>query len=216
MRQKYFQLILFISIIVFGKNIQGAESFILQLKMSHPRNTAFLALSFKQKNVEFVSNFSQTTTENTPSVFLGRFSTPLNSRLQLVKRKIQAYKNLATSKQSISNNVFQILKIPTESSLHNFPDQLLQIVEGKQTIDINESSPYFVSLREVLFEVKDNIKNCVLCAEYKKSGKSIVRIVKKRGRKPASTKFSRKSLKCYRISRQKIECLDPEFGLLEL
>ena len=220
MKCRYFILIIFIWISLLSKEVLCADPLILQLEMPYPRNTKSTTLIFKQKTVEFITNSYRTkqkiNLKNKQSVHLGQFSMPIKEKFKLIKQEIEAYKKLLSSRKSLSNDVLQILKIPGRHSQYNPRTSHLQIREGQQSINIRESSPYFTALRDILTEARDNKWTCTLCAKYQKSNNFIVRFVKKQGRKPASTKFTKESLKCYPINPQKIECLDPEFGILEL
>ncbi len=93
---------------------------------------------------------------------------------------------------------------------------IIRVGMNGQSIEVRESNPYFKSLHRILLDAQKHKWECLSCAEYKKKGKDIVRIFKKKGRKPASMLFSKNKLQCLNLSQKRLECLDHQFGLFEM
>ena len=189
---------------------------VLQIEMSNPRSIYQTSLIFRKKIVEFVTNVSQTLVKGN-TTRLGRFYAPLNRRLQLKKEQIQAYKRLLSLKKKDAIDLSKVLKATGASSFQIDPHApVIRIGGNGQTIEVKASHPYFEPLRQILHNVGSDNWSCISCAEYKKKGKSIVRVVKEKGRKPASNIFSTKTFQCFSLNRKQIECLDVQFGCLRL
>ena len=189
---------------------------VLQIEMSHPRTIYQTSLIFRKKIVEFVTNISQTPVKGNPTR-LGQFYKPLNKRLQLKKKQIQAYKRLLSLRKRDAIDLSKILKATGVNSFQTNPHApVIRIGGDGQTIEVKASHPYFEPLRQILYNVGNDNWSCISCAEYKKKGKSVIRIVKKRGRKPASNIFPAKTFQCFSLNRKQIECLDIQYGLFKL
>ena len=193
-----------------------AKPLVLQIEMSNPRTIYQTSLIFRKKIVEFVTNVSPTPVKKN-TTRLGRFYKPLNKRLQLKKEQIQAYKRLLSLKKKDAIDLSKILKATGASSFQTNPHApVIRIGGNGQTIEVKASHPYFEPLRQILSHVGNDNWPCISCAEYKKKGKSIVRVVKEKGRKPASNTFPRQTFQCFSLNQKRIECLDVQFGLFKM
>ena len=189
---------------------------VLQIETSKPRTIYQTSLIFRKKIVEFVTNVSQTPVKKN-TTRLGRFYKPLNKRLQLKKEQIQAYKRLLSLKKKDAIDLSKILKATGTSSFQTDPHApVIRIGGNGQNIEVKASHPYFEPLRRILSHIRNDNWPCISCAEYKKKGKSIVRVVKEKGRKPASNTFPTKTFQCFSLNQKRIECLDVQFGLFKM
>ena len=65
---------------------------VLQMTVSHPRNTDQTSLIFKEKKLLYVTNSHQSSVKSKEMIRLGQFQTPITPLLNLLKRQIQVYK----------------------------------------------------------------------------------------------------------------------------
>lgn len=195
---------------------QRSQPLILQIQVSHPRNTDQTSLIFRQKTVELVTNVFQASSNQRQAVRLGHFHAPLNDHLKLLKRKVQVYRKLLNQRGK-GIDLSKMMKATGVRSFHTDPHApIIRLSRNRQSMEIKASHPYFQPLNNILQDAQKNPWTCLSCAEYKKKGKNIVRTFKKKGRQPASVVFSRSHLQCLNLNKQRIECLDQQFGLFEL
>ena len=193
-----------------------ARPLVLQIEMSNPRTIYQTSLIFRKKIVEFVTNVSQIPVKKN-TTRLGRFYKPLNKRLQIRKEQIQAYKRLLSLRKRDAIDLSKILKATGASSFQTNPHApVIRIGGDGKAIEVKTGHPYFEPLRRILSHIRNDDWSCISCAEYKKKGKSIVRVIKEKGRKPASNIFSRQTFQCFSLNKSQIECLDSQFGLFKL
>ena len=200
-----------------------SEPIVLQIQVSHPRNTDQTSLIFKQDRVEMVTNTFQANrqasdqgSQKTP-IRLGHFYAPLNESLRLLKRKVQVYRRLLKPRGK-GINLTKAMNTAGVSSFDTDPHAPLILLGGRrQSLQVRQSNPYFKPLRNILRQAQAHQKwTCLSCVEYKKRGKQIVRIFKKKGRKPATLVLSRQHFQCLNLGQNRVECLDHQFGLFEI
>ena len=178
---------------------------ILQMEVSHPRNTDQISLIFKGNKVQLVTN---TSSYQKGRVRLGVFHHPLNGKLTALRNSIEQYRQ-------------RLQKNPPKESLHVPHAPVLYINEQ----EIRHGHPYFKTLERIFYKVWETPWRCTTCAEYTKKQNAIVRILKTnkaeskkkaKGQKKKRTVFSKKALNCRNVGKNKLECIDPSFGIFEL
>lgn len=201
------------------------QPIVLQIQVSHPRNTDQTSLIFKQNRVELVTNVFQANRANRQAsgqgskkapIRLGYFYAPLNESLRLLKRKVQVYKRLLRHKGKGIDLTPAMNAAGAETFDSDPHAPLIRLGGGGQSIEVRQANPYFKPLRNILRQAQAQQWACLSCAEYKKRGKHIVRTFRKKGRKPASIILSRQNLQCLHLGQNRMECLDHQFGLFEL
>lgn len=184
---------------------------VLQMQVSHLRNTDQVSLIFKGKRLLLVTNVHQFSVKPTKTVRLGEFQTRITSRWRLLKRQIQAYKRLLDKDNpgGASESSRAMASIP-----HAYQ---VKIGGDGRFRTISKEHPYFAPLKSILMEAIQNQKRyrCISCAAYYKKKKSIIRVVKKHGKSPQRKKFSKEQLQCRPIGK-KLECVDKDYGLFEI
>ncbi|MDE0519024.1 MAG: hypothetical protein OXH36_05675 [Bdellovibrionales bacterium] len=200
---------------------------VLQWEVSHSRNTDQISLIFKQKSVELVTNTSSYQKGHVAR--LGRFETPLDTKLKKIKDQVQRYYK-------------QLRKTVPLSSLIKDPRIKLHIDPHAPVLRINEEQikyeqTYFKAMAHIIYKVWEHEWTCIECALYKKNKKFILRTVKKRKSGPESEakdkvkkrgktkkieeknqqqKFLKKRLNCIPKGKNKVECIDHQFGIFEI
>ena len=201
---------------VFAK--RTSKPIVLQFQVSHTRNTDQTSLIFRNKKVELVTNVSQISNQENKNIpiRLGHFHSPLNERLKLLKRKIQVYEKLLVKR----GKGIDLSKVTKATDINDFDTDphapIIRLSMNGQSIEVRKSNPYFNSLRNILIDAQEQKWSCLSCAKYTKKGETIVRILKKKDRKPASISFSRENLQCLNLNQKRWECLDHQFGLFEI
>ena len=194
---------------LFAKT-SSSTPLVLQMDISHPRNVDQTSLIFRKNTVDFVINSFQTSPKNkAQNARLGQFTTSLNKNFKSLQKKIESVKRSFISKNKKRNTKNMEGSIQPHTPV-------IRIGGDGSYITIRERDTQFESLRNMLRKARDRKWTCVSCAEYKRNGQSIARVVKKKGGKAKSRTFSRKSLKCISIDKDRIECIDPQFGIFEL
>lgn len=198
---------------------------VLQWKVSHPRNRDQISLVFKEKSVELVTNTSSYQKDKVAR--LGRFESPLSPELKTLKEKVNRY-------------YLHLKKTVPVSSLIKVPQLQATVVDPHAPVlHINEEVIYneqtsFKPLAKIIYNIWEHKWICIECALYKKEKKSIVRIVKKRSlhiETAVKTQdsdntteqwethkkiLSRKLLSCIPKGKDKVECVDPQFGIFAI
>ena len=196
---------------LFAKT-SSSTPLVLQMEISHPRNIDQTSLIFRKKTVDFVTNsFQISSKQESPKVRLGQFTTVLNDNFKSLQKKIKSIKKRLISKNKKGNT--KNMKGSIQMGPHT---PVIRIGGEGSYMTIQEKDTHFESLRNILRKAENRKWNCISCAEYKKDGQSIIRVVRKKGDKAISRTFSRKSLKCISIDKDRIECIDPQFGIFEL
>ena len=199
---------------IFAKTSKIAP-LVLQIEISHPRNVDQTSLIFREKTVEFVTNsFQVSSQQKSPKFLLGRFQATFNNDFKTLRKQIVSIRNnlisknkkRATDSKAKKNEPFQLV-----------PHAPVIYIGGNDTsLTIRENDTHFESLRGILFKIRDQNWECILCAKYKKRGKSITRTVEKENQKAISRTFSKEDLKCVSLDGDRIECIDPQFGIFKL
>ena len=184
---------------------------VLQMQVSHLRNTDQISLIFKEKRLILVTNYYQSVSKQ--PVQLGQFQIALTPQMRLFKRQIRAYKRLLDKDNpdsKTSENSRAIASIPHAYQIGITGDGKLRTISKKH--------PYFAPLKRILMEARQNQNRyrCVSCATYYKKNQSIIRVIKKRGKPPQRQKFSKEQLQCRQIGKKKLECVDKAYGLFEI
>lgn len=198
---------------------------VLQWEVSHPRNTDQISLIFKQHSVELITNTSSY--QKSRVARLGRFISPLNSQLKAIKEQVNRY--YIQSRKTVP--VSSLIKDPRfqEAARVDPHAPALRINEE----EINNNQDDFKLLANIIYKVWEHKWTCRECAIYKKEKKFIVRIVKRKNlqSKTAGKEEKSKAKKQWEISKQripeklfncipkennKVECVDPQFGIFEI
>lgn len=192
------------------------KALVLQWEVSHTRNTDQISLIFRQNIVELVSNTSSY--QKKGSVRLGLFQSPMNPELKELKDQIKQY--YIRLQQTIP--LSHLIK---DSRVQPIVDSHVPVLRINEE-EMHEAHPYFKPLASIIYKVWERKWICVECATYKKRKKSIVRIVRKlKTELKEKTKkkwvqrrqsFSRKILNCISKGKNKVECIDPRFGIFEI
>ena len=190
---------------IFARTSKSAP-LVLQIEISHPRNTDQTSLIFREKTVDFVTNSFQISSQQKSSKFLlGHFQITLNNDFKILQKKIASIRNNLISKNK-KDEPFQL--VPHAPVIH--------IGGDGNSLTIRENDTHFESLRGILFKVRDQNWKCISCAKYEKKEESIVRTAERENQKTTSRTFSRKDLKCVSLNKKRIECIDSQFGIFEL
>ena len=211
-----FKVLIIVSVI-FGTSQAFSDSkpntLVLQVEALGFRNKDFISLTFRTNSIELVTNTSGPVSKN-KSVRLGKFTKPLNTDLQFLKRRLQFYHTLVAKTKS-PVDLSGLIKATEFRSVASTPHQPTIKINGKK---LNTKSPYFADLMRVFNEaLSDKDKwSCVRCASYKKSKKSIQRVIRAKGRKPKSRSFRQRSLECRQLNKTQLECIDKQFGLFRI
>lgn len=198
---------------------------VLQWEVSHPRNTDQISLIFKQKTVELVTNTSSY--QNGRIARLGRFESPLNSKLKTIKEEVKRYYVQLRKTVPVSS----LIKDPRFQEATRADPHAPVLHINKEEIDNKHA--YFKPLANIIYKIWEHNWTCRECALYKKEKKIIVRTVKRRSlqSKTATKEKKSKGKKQGEISKQripgklfncipkgknKVECVDPQFGIFEI
>lgn len=199
---------------------------VLQWEVSHSRNRDQISLIFRQEYVELVINTSSY--QGGKIARLGRFKSPLNSELRILKNQIKGYyvqlKKTVSVSSLIKDSRFQKALVVDPHA------PVLRINEE----EIKDGQPYFKTLAKVIYKVWEHKWTCVECASYKRQKEFIVRTMKKlkqKGKTVVKTEDSGKAKKQWETNTQKlpkklfncvskkkdrVECVDPRFGIFEI
>ena len=192
---------------------------VLQMTVSHPRNTDQTSLIFKGKTLLYVTNVHQSSKNATKPVQLGQFSTPITTKLHLFKKQIQAYKKLLSSERSPlkallkKTDILRAIAYIPQTKPHM--TRILIGGDGK-VLEVKNGHPYFQALKQILIKARQSPYRCQSCATYHKKGSSVIRTVKKQNTSPQKRTFSRQQLECRTLDKKKIECVDIAYGLFEI
>ena len=210
-------LILF-SKTTWSKNVEKPP-LVLQMTVSHPRNTDQTSLIFKGKRLLYITNVHQSSVKSKELVRLGQFQAPLIPRLKLLKRQIQAYKRLLKS----SGNPLKVI-LNKSGVLRNIahvpqtrPHETRILIGGDgMSREIKDGHLYFQPLKKILIKARQSKYKCTSCAFYYKKDKSIIRVVKEQNQSPQRRSFSRQQLNCHSLGKKKMECVDETYGIFEI
>ena len=197
---------------VFADKTSSSKPLVLQMEISHPRNVDQTSLIFREKTVDFVTNsFQRSYQQKSSEAHLGHFTRKLNNDFKVLKKQITS----SVKKKRNSKNKNTTKNDQVDQMIPHAP--VIRVGEDGRLLTFTEGDAHFGLLKNILSKARDKKWTCVSCARYKRSGKSIVRIIKKKGRNKASSRaFSRKNLKCIDLNKNRIECVDPQFGIFEL
>ena len=191
-----------------------AGDIVLRMNVSHSRNVDQISLTFKKNTVELTTNAFQVDPQNKKQrPQFGRFITSMTSALRVAKSMFESYyKRLVNSSHPDFSDIFKAIDMSPPSPPPHAPIFYL----NEQKVDYNHS--YFSDLKMTLDEIKkrDNWI-CLRCAEYRRRGISILRKVGGRAQKTEKRRtFSMEELNCRRLDQERLECIDPEFGIFEI
>lgn len=230
-----YTLIFFLNPILFsfakaetGKRVfspSDKKPLILQWEVSHPRNTDQISLIFRQKSVELVTNTSSY--QKSHIARLGRFTSPLNPKLKVIKEQINRY--YIQSQKTVP--VSSLIKDPRfqEATGRNPHAPVLRI--NKE--EIHDEQDHFKPLANIIYKIWEHNWTCIECALYKKKKKFVVRTVKSKNlqSKTAAKEKNSNAKKQWKTSKQiipgklfncipkeknKVECVDPQFGIFKI
>ena len=202
---------------------QDNTDIILQYQSSHPLNSDRATLIFGPNRVELATNFTFFSLANPR---LGLFQRPYNGQLVAIKRKILAYQKLIFGQKQRNGGSQELMAKIRKKFGHDFlgnrsnPSSIKIKFKG-QMLEVRESNPHFNALKDALTQARGPSWNCEDCAEYKRVGTDVSRVVKKNGHTVNTTIFSRQQLHCRTLpvvghSKERIECFDAAFGLFEI
>ena len=193
--------------------------------VSHTRNTDQIGLIFRTKSVELITNTSSYQTGRIAQ--LGRFKASLTPELKDLKQKVGRYYN-------------QLKKtVPLSSLIKDSRLQTTGVVDphaptlwiNKEQVDYEHS--YFKPLANIIYKIWDHKWSCMECAIYRQEKESVVRVLKIRSlqiktevkAKNSKAKkqweirrqrISKKLLDCVSKDKNKVECVDPQFGIFKI
>ena len=188
---------------------------VLQWEVSHARNKDQISLIFKGTTAELVTNTDSY--QRDKPVRLGRFKINMNLEFRVLRKRIRQYYLRLKSTVPMSS----LIRDPRFQSRVDPHAPILCINEE----NIQEEHPYFESLVRIIRQIGENKWVCVACAIYTKEGNFIVRTVTEtsfsrtrvgRNRQSRKKRFSREELSCFPKGKNKVECVDPEFGIFSL
>ena len=214
----YFFLAFFSQVVFFQKSaFANSKPLILQLEVSHPRNTDQISLIFRQSTVELVVNTSNWQ-QDQRSPQLGRFGSTLTPKLNSIKEQIKQI-HIQLKK------TVPVLSLIKDSRFKPLPSPHTPVLRINDE-EIKEGHPYFESSASIIYQIWKIKWTCLDCATYQKKGNRILRILQNLileiHSKEAETKkfrkkiFSKKRLNCTPKSTGKMECIDPLFGIFEI
>ena len=198
---------------------------VLKWEVSHSRNTDQISLVFKQKSVELVTNTSSY--QKGRVARLGRFKSPLNSKLKTIKEQVNRYYIQTRKTVPVSS----LIKDPRFQEATKIDPHAPVLRINKE--EINDKLDHFKPLANIIYKIWEHNWTCMECALYKKEKKFIVRIVKnknlqsktavkeknsntKKQWKTSKQKIPRKLFNCVPKEKNKVECVDPQFGIFEI
>ena len=206
--------------------LSNKKPLVLEWEVSHPRNTDQITLIFRQKSVELATNTSSY--QKGKVAKLGRFESPLNFKLKALKEQVERY-YIQLRKTVPVSSLIKDSRFYSEVEPHA---PVLRINEEK----IKNRQTYFKPLASIIYKIWENEWTCLECAIYKKNRKFIIRTVKtlksgsnrkaedqeksqnkeKQQWETKIQKFSKKQLRCVSKEKDRIECIDPKFGIFEI
>ena len=190
-----------------------AETIVLKMEVSHPRNVDQMSLTFKERTVEFVTNVFQINSQDqAQSPQLGQFEISMTSIMNSLKRILRSYYRMLTVNSDNGLDLSSIIKAIGNAPVTIPHAPILHLNDYR----VPYYHTYFLDIRNTFREVREEEWNCVHCAEYRKDGRSILRVIKKRGQREQKRKFSTRALNCYRLDQKRLECIDPQFGIFEI
>ena len=187
-----------------------SNTLILQVEALGFRNKDVISLTFRKNTVELVTNTSGPVSKN-KLVRLGKFSKPLSTEFQFLKRQLQFYQTvIAKTKSPV--DLSGLIKATGFRYTASTPHQPVIKLNRKK---LHTNSPHFADMMRVFNEAISNKDKwtCMNCASYKKIKNSIQRIVRVKGQKPKSRSFRQKNLECRSLNKTQLECIDKQFGL---
>ena len=208
-----------------SKKPASLEALVIQWEVSHSRNTDQISLIFREDSVELVANTSSWQKEG--AVRLGRFNSPVTSKLEEWREQAAQYYIQWTQTVPVSS----VLSLPDLPEERPDPHAPILRLGGEE---IPQGHSYFEPLSRMIHEVWSQPWECMECAVYTRQGQSIVRtlntpygvLVRKDGSKAENTEedlknltqqvFSKKQMSCVNKSDDRVECVDPQFGIFEI
>lgn len=193
---------------------------VLQWEVSHPRNTDQISLIFRQKSVELVTNTSSY--QKSRVARLGRFISPLNSQLKAIKEQINRY--YIQSQKTVP--VSSLIKDPRFQEATRMDPHAPVLRINKE--EIHDEQDHFKPLANIIYKIWEHNWTCIECALYKKKKKFVVRILKsktatkeknsnaKKQGKTSKQIIPGKLFNCIPKGKNKVECVDPQFGIFEI
>ena len=197
--------------IIRRREVQGrpiGEGVAVTMEVWYFRNMDYRSLAFEGTHVELVSNvffFDWQKPNRLPS--LGEFQTPMTPGLRRFEDNFRRHHKMLSRAKG------------------DFGRIAPRIVPHAPIIHVNEHVSYFGmplhsdiedDFRAALEEVWNGDWTCVDCAEYRRDGRSILRIVRSANDGESRRSFSRGNLDCRSLDSRRLECIDPEFGIFEI
>ena len=226
-----FYLLLLNTAKVHSSAKKEVKPLVLQMTISHSRNTDQVSLIFRADKVEMVTNTAHY--QKGKKNQLGWFESSITPELNSLKQRLNWYHSRLKKTVSIAS---LINKGPVPPSSHTPHAPLFRLNKEH----IKEGGVFFNELEDIIQQIPNHNWTCVECAEYQKHEKGILRIVRKRqnsvARKPPKNKqasnnklakkkstffvqktvLSKKNLNCSRKTKSLWECVDERFGIFEI
>lgn len=171
------------------------------MHQSYFRSSDNRSVTFKEATVEARTNAFQVATRQPDRVpRLGRFETSMTPGLESVYTRLRY--GVAVNRR------FDPVP-PHAPFLH---------INGQR---VHHEDSDFRTAREILLTtieeaVQSGTWTCVRCAEYRRAGNAISRIVENRDREEERRTFSIEELDCRSLGDGRLECVDSEFGIFEI
>ena len=193
---------------------------VLQWRASHPRYTDSVVIVFNPGRLQMAVNTSLFQKKN-QQPRLGVFQTVAIPRLQLFKEEVLQIYNRLKSTVPLSS----MMKIDQHFQPQSDPHAPVIYINKEK---IKQDHFDFKLLAGHIYKIWEHQWRCIECAFYKKSKKSITRVSYKpapvqeknmsKRKKIIRTKkrFSQKQFKCISQGKNRVECVDPEFGIFKI
>ena len=216
--------LILVTLILFSKTAWSKSvekpPLVLQMTVSHPRNTDQTSLIFKGKRLLYITNVHQSSVKSKELIRLGQFQTPITPLLNLLKRQIQVYKKelVKNSRNPLKitlnkSGVLRSIAYVPQTRPH---ETRILIGRDGMSREVKDGHPYFQPLKKILIKARQSKYKCTSCAFYYKKGKSIIRVVKEQNQSPQRRSFSRQQLNCHPLGKKKMECVDEAYGIFEI
>lgn len=208
-------------------NSPSKKPLVLQWQVSHTRNTDQISLIFREETVELVTNTSSY--QKSKEVRLGWFSSPMDSQLEELKEQIQSFYDQLRKTVPLST-IIKDSRVKPQVEPHA---PILRINEEQ----IQREHPFFKPMANIIRQVWAREWTCLECATYTKKRQHITRTVKKlkpddltgkttdsekktgkskKQWKVTKRRFTKKLFNCLPKGKNKVECIDPQFGIFKI
>ena len=195
------------------------EPVVLLHKASHSRNTDVISVVFRQDTAQLTVNTSSYQKKGQP-IRLGRFESAITPELESFRKKIMEIHSYMQNTVPLSSF------IPIDERFYR-PDPHAPVIYVNKE-KMRKGYFGFDDLEGLVYKIWENDWQCISCAFYARNENFIQRTLYKPAvEENPSTKlplqwtiteryFSQTQLDCFAHGKEKIECVDPEFGIFEI